>query len=113
MVSKQRGPSAELAGRLGLPFGANYHVAPSSTLDAVEAYRTAFSPSDVLSEPYVVVSADVVAAEDDATARELAFAVRALDAQHSQRARCHPVPRSAIAAHFPTPTKQWWKVLSQ
>ncbi|WP_328600023.1 LLM class flavin-dependent oxidoreductase, partial [Rhodococcus sp. (in: high G+C Gram-positive bacteria)] len=30
------GPSAELAGRLGLPFGANYHVAPSSTLDAVE-----------------------------------------------------------------------------
>jgi len=66
------GPSAELAGRLGLPFGANYHVAPSSTLDAVEAYRAAFRPSAVLSEPYVVVSADVVAAEDDATARELA-----------------------------------------
>lgn len=66
------GPSAELAGKLGLPFGANYHVAPSSTLDAVHAYRAAFRPSDTLAEPYVVVSADVVAAEDDATARELA-----------------------------------------
>ena len=66
------GPSAELAGKLGLPFGANYHVAPSSTLDAVEAYRAAFQPSETLAEPYVVVSADVVAAEDDATARELA-----------------------------------------
>ncbi|MGC0365630.1 alkanesulfonate monooxygenase SsuD/methylene tetrahydromethanopterin reductase-like flavin-dependent oxidoreductase (luciferase family) [Rhodococcus sp. 27YEA15] len=66
------GPSAELAGRLGLPFGANYHVAPYSTLDAVEAYRNAFRPSDTLSEPYVVVSADVVVAEDDSTAQELA-----------------------------------------
>ncbi|MCJ0902252.1 LLM class flavin-dependent oxidoreductase [Rhodococcus sp. ARC_M6] len=66
------GPSAELAGRLGLPFGANYHVAPSSTVEAVEAYRGAFRPSSTLSKPYVVVSADVVAAEDDATARELA-----------------------------------------
>lgn len=66
------GPSAELAGKLGLPFGANYHVAPSSTLEAVEAYRGAFRPSATLSAPYVVVSADVVTAEDDATARELA-----------------------------------------
>ena len=66
------GPSAELAGRLGLPFGANYHVSPATTIDAVEAYRAAFRPSRVLREPYVVVSADAVVAEDDAAARELA-----------------------------------------
>ena len=66
------GPSAELAGRLGLPFGANYHVSPGTTVDAVEAYRAAFRPSSILSEPYVVVSADAVVADDDATARELA-----------------------------------------
>ncbi|WP_371053350.1 LLM class flavin-dependent oxidoreductase [Rhodococcus gordoniae] len=66
------GPSAELAGRLGLPFGANYHVSPGTTVEAVEAYRAAFRPSSILSEPYVVVSADAVVADDDTTARELA-----------------------------------------
>ncbi len=41
-------------------------------LDAVRAYREAFRPSEVLSEPYVLVSADVVVAADDETARRLA-----------------------------------------
>ncbi|WP_069165090.1 LLM class flavin-dependent oxidoreductase [Nocardia altamirensis] len=64
------GESAELAGRLGLPFAAAYHVAPGTALDAVDAYRAAFRPSAQLSAPYVVVSADVVVAADDATARQ-------------------------------------------
>ncbi|QIS02821.1 LLM class flavin-dependent oxidoreductase [Nocardia brasiliensis] len=63
------GESAELAGRLGLPFAAAYHVSPGTALDAVTAYRAAFRPSAQLAEPYVVVSADVVVAADDATAR--------------------------------------------
>ncbi|MGW4370925.1 LLM class flavin-dependent oxidoreductase [Nocardia takedensis] len=66
------GESAELAGRLGLPLAAAYHVAPGTALDAVAAYRAAFRPSRFLREPYVVVSADVVVAADDAGARELA-----------------------------------------
>ncbi|WP_280233557.1 LLM class flavin-dependent oxidoreductase [Nocardia cyriacigeorgica] len=66
------GASAELAGRLGLPFAAAYHVSPGTALDAVEAYRTAFRPSVLLAEPYVIVSADVVVAADDATAEHLA-----------------------------------------
>lgn len=41
-------------------------------LEAAEGYRAAFRPSDVLDKPYVSVSADVVVAEDDARARELA-----------------------------------------
>ncbi|MBF6127219.1 LLM class flavin-dependent oxidoreductase [Nocardia brasiliensis] len=63
------GESAELAGRLGLPFAAAYHVSPGTALDAVAAYRDAFRPSAQLAEPYVVVSADVVVAADDATAQ--------------------------------------------
>jgi alkanesulfonate monooxygenase SsuD/methylene tetrahydromethanopterin reductase-like flavin-dependent oxidoreductase (luciferase family) len=41
-------------------------------LDAVNAYREAFVPSDELPRPYISVSADVVVAEDDATARRAA-----------------------------------------
>ena len=40
--------------------------------EAVDVYRQAFRPSAALSEPYVVASADVVVADDSATARHLA-----------------------------------------
>jgi alkanesulfonate monooxygenase SsuD/methylene tetrahydromethanopterin reductase-like flavin-dependent oxidoreductase (luciferase family) len=66
------GQSARTAGARGLPFVANYHVSPGTTLDAIEAYRAAFTPSSVLDEPYVVVSADVLAAETDSDAEHLA-----------------------------------------
>ncbi len=41
-------------------------------LEAAEGYRAAFQPSDHLDKPFVSVSADVVVAEDDEAARELA-----------------------------------------
>ncbi|MFF5476087.1 LLM class flavin-dependent oxidoreductase [Streptomyces sp. NPDC012935] len=66
------GPSAEAAGARGLRFAANYHVSPASVLEAVDGYRACFKPSEFLDKPYVSVSADVVVAEDDTTARELA-----------------------------------------
>jgi luciferase family oxidoreductase group 1 len=66
------GESAQVAGAHGLPFAASYHHSPSTVLDAVDAYRAAFQPSDVLDQPYVSVSADVVAAPDDDTANWLA-----------------------------------------
>ena len=67
-----RGQSGRLAGAHGLPFVASYHITPATALEAVEAYRDTFVPSASLKEPYVVVSADVVVAEDTATAQELA-----------------------------------------
>lgn len=67
-----KGQSAEVAGARGLPFVASYHITPSTALDAITAYRNAFRPSARLARPYVVVSADVVVAEDSATARYLA-----------------------------------------
>ncbi|MFF7376677.1 LLM class flavin-dependent oxidoreductase [Streptomyces massasporeus] len=72
ILGSSGGESAEVAGRNGLRFTANYHVSPATVLEAAEGYRAAFQPSDHLDKPYVSVSADVVVAEDDATARELA-----------------------------------------
>ncbi|MFF7655687.1 LLM class flavin-dependent oxidoreductase [Streptomyces sp. NPDC007983] len=72
ILGSSGGQSAQVAGRNGLRFAANYHVSPATVLEAAEAYRAWFQPSDVLDKPYVGVSADVVVAEDDAAARELA-----------------------------------------
>ncbi|MFD9209547.1 LLM class flavin-dependent oxidoreductase [Streptomyces sioyaensis] len=72
ILGSSGGQSAEVAGRNGLRFVANYHVSPATVLEAAEGYRAAFEPSGVLDKPYVSVSADVVVAEDDETARELA-----------------------------------------
>ncbi|WNI20757.1 LLM class flavin-dependent oxidoreductase [Streptomyces sp. ITFR-16] len=72
ILGSSGGQSADVAGRNGLRFAANYHVSPATVLEAAEGYRAAFRPSDELGKPYVSVSADVVVAEDDETARELA-----------------------------------------
>lgn len=72
ILGSSGGQSALVAGANGLRFAANYHVSPSTVLEAVAAYRDAFRPSGDLDRPYVSVSADVVVAEDEATARELA-----------------------------------------
>ncbi|MEV5732819.1 LLM class flavin-dependent oxidoreductase [Streptomyces sp. NPDC052292] len=72
ILGSSGGQSAAVAGGNGLRFAANYHVSPATVLEAVEGYRSFFQPSEFLDKPYVSVSADVVVAEDDATARELA-----------------------------------------
>ena len=72
IFGSSKGQSAQLAGALGLPFVASYHITPATALDAVDAYRDAFVPSATLSRPYVVLSADVVVADDTATAKRLA-----------------------------------------
>lgn len=72
VLGSSGGESADVAGARGLPFAANYHVSPSTVLDAVFGYRAAFRRSGVLDRPWVMVSADVVVGRDDAHARELA-----------------------------------------
>jgi len=71
IVGSSGGESAEVAGAHGLRFAANYHVNPATVLEAAEGYRAAFRASAELTRPYVGVSADVVVAEDEATARQL------------------------------------------
>ncbi|MUL78401.1 LLM class flavin-dependent oxidoreductase [Mycolicibacterium sp. CBMA 226] len=72
ILGSSGGESAEVAGARGLRFAGNYHVAPASVIEATDAYRAAFRPSAELAAPYVAVSADVVVAEDEPTARERA-----------------------------------------
>jgi alkanesulfonate monooxygenase SsuD/methylene tetrahydromethanopterin reductase-like flavin-dependent oxidoreductase (luciferase family) len=72
VFGSSKGQSARVAGARGLPFVASYHITPATALDAVDAYRAAFTPSPTLEKPYVVVSADVVVADDAETARHLA-----------------------------------------
>ncbi|MGB9226804.1 LLM class flavin-dependent oxidoreductase [Mycobacterium sp.] len=72
IFGSSKGRSAQVAGAMGLPFVASYHLTPTTALEAIDAYRDAFVPSTYLQRPHVVVSADIVVADDTATARHLA-----------------------------------------
>ncbi|MCX5379821.1 LLM class flavin-dependent oxidoreductase [Streptomyces sp. NBC_00091] len=97
ILGSSGGVSAETAGRSGLRFAANYHVSPGSVLEAAEGYRAAFKPSGELERPYLTVSADVVVAEDDRTARELAagYAPWVRSIRTAQGAIPYPTPAEA------------------
>lgn len=100
------GQSARVAAARGLPFVASYHITPGTALEAVETYRRDFRPSAALSRPYVVVSADVVVADDSATARHLAssyghwvYSIRAGGgaAPYPDPAQCKPLTAEQFA----------------
>ncbi|MCZ4123585.1 LLM class flavin-dependent oxidoreductase [Streptomyces sp. H39-S7] len=99
ILGSSAGASARAAGALGLPFAANYHVSPAAVLEAVAAYREAFKPSTVLDRPHVLVSADVVVAEDDDTARRLAspYALWVHSIRSGRGAIPFPTPEDAAA----------------
>ena len=61
--------SAQVAALLGLPFAFASHFAPDELFRALEVYRTRFTPSKQLAEPYAMAAANVVAADTDAEAR--------------------------------------------
>lgn len=72
IFGSSKGQSAGVAAARGLPFVASYHITPATALEAIELYRNEFTPSEYLGEPYVVVSADIVVADDEPTARRWA-----------------------------------------
>ena len=68
------GYSAELAGRLGLPFAFAYHLSAASAANARPAlalYRKTFTPSATLKQPYSLISVSALCANDGATAHWL------------------------------------------
>ncbi|MFF1813177.1 LLM class flavin-dependent oxidoreductase [Streptomyces sp. NPDC058251] len=99
VLGSSAGESAEVAGARGLPFAANYHVSPSSVVEAVTAYRQAFRPSWALAEPYIAVSADVVVGPDDEAARRLAagYAPWVRSIRSGEGAIPFPTPEEASA----------------
>jgi alkanesulfonate monooxygenase SsuD/methylene tetrahydromethanopterin reductase-like flavin-dependent oxidoreductase (luciferase family) len=99
LLASSGGESARVAGELGLPLAANFHVSPATVLDTVAAYRASFRPG-VLAEPYVVVSADVLVAQTLERARALAepFADWVLSIRRGERgAIAYPSPSAATA----------------
>jgi alkanesulfonate monooxygenase SsuD/methylene tetrahydromethanopterin reductase-like flavin-dependent oxidoreductase (luciferase family) len=94
ILGSSGGQSASVAGENGLRFAANYHVSPATVLEAARGYRAAFRPSAELGRPYVSVSADVVVAPDEQTARTLATGYGVW---------VHSIRSGAGAIQFPTP----------
>ena len=93
------GYSAQLAGLLGLPFAFAHHFMAQNTLPALELYRRSFRPSDVLAAPYAMVASQVVVADTDERALELA---RPLALSFLELRRGNPIPLPTVeqaAAH--------------
>ena len=72
---------AQLAAMLGLPYAFASHFAPQALYQAIRIYRESFQPSTQLDRPYVIVGANVVAADTEAEAR------RTLEASRRARGR--------------------------
>jgi luciferase family oxidoreductase group 1 len=94
------GYSAQVAGLLGLPFAFAHHFSGHNTRPALDLYRETFRPSAVLSEPYSMIAAAVLAAETDAEARRLALP-GALQFLRLRRGDPGLVPTPEEAAGYP------------
>ena len=60
---------AQLAAALSLPYAFASHFAPSALFAAVQTYRSEYRPTEQHPEPYLVVAANMIAAEDEDEAR--------------------------------------------
>jgi luciferase family oxidoreductase group 1 len=83
---------AQLAALLGLPYAFASHFAPEALLPALDVYRERFEPSAQLAEPYVMVGANAIVAEDDEAARRLFTSVQQsfTNVQRGRRGRLPP-----------------------
>ncbi|WP_020673185.1 LLM class flavin-dependent oxidoreductase [Amycolatopsis nigrescens] len=68
--------SAAFAGERGLHYAFAHHLNPGAAAEATRAYRTAFQSSAQVTEPALLVSASVVAADSDERAEWLAGSTR-------------------------------------
>ena len=90
---------AQVAAALGLPFAFASHFAAQQMRPAVEAYRDRFTKSPVaqIDRPYVILGANVVAADTDEDARFLASSGRQAFASL----------RAGTPIRLPPPSREW------
>jgi len=88
---------AQVAAALGLPFAFASHFAPALLDEASRIYRERFTPSSQLSQPYLMLGVNVVAADTDAEARFLASSGR----------QSFAALRSGRPIQLPPPSKEW------
>src|SRR5580692_734930 len=97
---------AHLAAKLGLPYAFASHFAPGALMEAIDAYRTHFTPSQQLSRPYVAAGVNVIAAPTDAEARRLfTSAQQAFTNRFRGTSGLLPAPIEDIEAYW-TPTEK-------
>jgi luciferase family oxidoreductase group 1 len=82
---------AQLAAYMGLPFAFASHFAPAYLMQAIEVYRARFQPSEQLDRPYLMLGAQIVAADTDDEARYL-FTSHQQSFVNLRRGRPMPVP---------------------
>lgn len=61
--------SAQLAGKLGLPFAFASHFAPAQLFPALQIYHSTFKPSQFLNEPHSMACVNIIAADSDEEAQ--------------------------------------------
>jgi luciferase family oxidoreductase group 1 len=66
---------AQLAAQLGLPYAFASHFAPGDLTQALRVYRQTFRPSEQLDRPHVMLGYNVIAADKDGEARDLASSI--------------------------------------
>jgi luciferase family oxidoreductase group 1 len=96
--------SAQLSAQLGLGFAYAHHFAMhqdmSGTLQAAELYHRLFRPSAALAEPYMIVSASVMAADTAEEAQYQAAPSRLIELGR-RSGRSTPLLPPAVAATHP------------
>ncbi|WP_435846566.1 LLM class flavin-dependent oxidoreductase [Streptomyces chrestomyceticus] len=95
------GFSAQLAGRLGLPFAFAHHFSAANTIPALDLYRESFRPSAVLAEPYALIGVAALAAEDEKEAhRQVLTGALSMIRLRTGRPGLVPSPEEAAAYAF-------------
>lgn len=93
--------SAVYAAQLGLPFSHAYFISPEGSMEAVQAYRERFTPSDWCGKPTISMGVAALAAENDEDAARLSasrnlWVVRLL----TGRPIAFPSPEEALVYPF-------------
>ncbi|MGP3971590.1 LLM class flavin-dependent oxidoreductase [Streptomyces sp. 6N223] len=95
------GFSAELAGRLGLPFAFAHHFSAANTVPALDLYRRSFRPSDALDAPYAMIGVSALAADDEREAqRQVLTGALAMVRLRTGRPGLIPSPEEAASHPF-------------
>jgi luciferase family oxidoreductase group 1 len=93
------GFSAQLAGRMGLPFAFAHHFSSANTVPALDLYRESFQPSEALDKPYALIGVGAIAADTAERARWLAGSA-GLSMLRLRRGQPGAVPTPEEAAEY-------------
>lgn len=89
--------SAELSGRMGLGYAFAQHFSPLGAVEALTAYRRAFTPSPRLAAPHAILAVACGASDDPQTAEDLVALARLGALRMARGERDLPSPSVATA----------------